>query len=158
MIAEALIQQGINVKLHLVGINKMPQLALPSYVIQHGFINQRNPLGLTKIKAIFQDAHFFIMPTQADCTPIVFSEANSFGVPCITNNVGGIGTIIKNGVNGQTFNPRSQVEEYVNFIKDIYSDKDKYLALALSSYNEYEVRLNWTVAGKRIVDLLKDLI
>lgn len=156
-VAEILNSLGIKTILHVAGIKKIPLKKIPDFVINHGFINKANKEGRVRIDTLLAQSHFLILPTLAEAYGLVFCEANSFGVPCISTNVGGITTIVKNNVNGMTFSLSDNPELYALYIHSVFTDKKRYNELALSSYNEYSQRLNWNVAGKAITGLLKEL-
>ncbi|MEW5859402.1 MAG: glycosyltransferase, partial [Cyanobacteriota bacterium] len=97
-------------------------------------------------------------PSQAEAYGNVFCEANSYGVPCISTKVGGIPTVIKDDVNGKLFSITSNIQEYCTYIYDLFSDYGAYKKLALSSFNEYQTRLNWSVTAQSAQKLFMDLI
>ena len=53
----------------------------------------------------FAESHFLVLPTQADCTPLVIAEANAFGVPCLVSVLGGLPTLVQDGQNGRLYPP-----------------------------------------------------
>jgi glycosyltransferase involved in cell wall biosynthesis len=148
---------GLKTELNIAGIRNLPIDNLPDYIINHGYISKRTQEGIDKIGQLFINSHFLVLPSVADCTPIVYSEANSYGVPCITTNVGGIPTIIKDDINGKTFGLNAEVAVWRDYILNSFSDNAKYNALCMSSFGEYQNRLNWNVAGKTILNYLKEL-
>lgn len=154
-VAEKLNAVGLPAELHIAGISNFPADRFPSYVINHGFISKKDEAGKAKIEKLISDSHFLILPTKAECYGLVFCEANAFGVPCIASDVGGIPTIIKDHINGKTFSLTESIEAYIKFIQSYFNDYQKYEQLALSSFNEYITRLNWDVAGKQVMELLK---
>ena len=154
-VAGLLNQRGIPTELHVVGCD--PPVSLPEYVKLHGFISKTSDDGKRYLDELFAQAHFFILPTRADCTPVVFSEAGSFGLPVLTTNVGGIPSIISNGKNGQAFGIIDEPEAYCVYIERLFSSKIGYEQLALSSYKEYAERLNWASAGRKVSGLLHEL-
>jgi len=101
-VAEELHQRNINVHLDLVGIKDAP-IALPDYITNHGFISKHTEEGKNKLIKLFKEAYFFILPTLFDCAPIVVAEASSFGVPALSNRVGGVNCVVKDNLNGMTF-------------------------------------------------------
>ncbi len=157
-VAKQLNKLGLNTELTLVGCQPTDQGSLPSFVKSLGFISKSTNEGKLQIDRLIADAHFLIIPSIADCTPIVFCEANSLGVPCISRRVGGIPTIIKDNVNGKLFDLHSASIEYSEYIFDIFTNYDRYQELALSAFNEYESRLNWRVSGQKVKDLLMKTI
>jgi glycosyltransferase involved in cell wall biosynthesis len=88
----------------------------------------------------------------------VFCEANSFGVPCISSRAGGIPTIIRPNINGNLFDLDADISEYCDYIHNLFANYVNYKDLALSSFHEYESRLNWDVAGQKVKSLLETIL
>lgn len=156
-IAKKLNESGIKTILHIAGNKENPIHPLPDFVINHGFISKSTKEGEEKIIKLMAESHFLLLPTRAEAYGLVFCEANSLALPSIATNVGGIPTIIKNHVNGQMFELADTEETYADYIASIFGNQTKYEQLALSSYNEFQSRLNWRVAGDTISNLLKEL-
>jgi glycosyltransferase involved in cell wall biosynthesis len=153
-VANLLTQRGIRTELHIAGCNS--PVRLPNFVKHHGFISKKTEEGRKHLDQLFSEAHFLILPSQADCVPVVFSEASSFGLPSLTTRVGGISTAIQDGKNGQTFSVDENPEKYCDYIERFISSKQEYKELALSSFREYSERLNWLSAGSRVYDLIRE--
>jgi glycosyltransferase involved in cell wall biosynthesis len=157
-VARDLNAAGLPTELLVVG--SQPRMAgrLPGFVRYHGAISPSSPTRLAQFSALLADAHFMLLPTRADCTPVVFNEANAFGVPCLTTRVGGITTVIKDGVNGWTFGPDAAVSSYCDYIWTQFNARERYRELARAAQNEYETRLNWSVAGRAVTKLIASRI
>lgn len=153
-VAADLNRRGIPAELHIAG--SAPPGELPGFVKQHGFVSKKTEAGRRLLDDLFARSHFFIMPTLADCTPIVFPEASSYGLPVLTTNVGGIPTIIHEGLNGFMFSPDDPPAAYGDVIERLWSSRAEYEQLALSSFAEYAERLNWAVAGRQVRDLIEE--
>lgn len=153
-VAEKLNNSGLKTELTIVGCQPSVDKPLPDFVKVLGFIPKSTSEGKKKIYQLIADSHFLILPSIADCSPIVFCEANSLAVPCISRNVGGIPTIIKDDLNGKLFERDSDSTEYCKYIFNIFTNYAQYKELALSAFNEYKSRLNWRVAGQKVKDLL----
>jgi glycosyltransferase involved in cell wall biosynthesis len=156
-ITKQLNEAGLRTELHIAGMRSLPPMDMPDQVIDHGFISKSTLGGRTKIEDLIAQSHFLILPTKAEAYGLVFCEANSFGVPNIATNVGGIPTIVKDHLNGRLFSVSASAGDYANYILQLFTDYDEYERLALSSFNEFQQRLNWNVSGKRLADLLKTL-
>jgi glycosyltransferase involved in cell wall biosynthesis len=156
-VAEKLNNSGLKTELTIVGCQPSVDKPLPNFVKVLGFIPKSTSEGKKKIYQLIADSHFLILPSIADCSPIVFCEANSLGVPCLSRRVGGIPTIIKDNLNGKLFDRDSDPIEYCEYIYNIFTNYNQYKELALSAFNEYESRLNWRVAGQEVRDLLMTL-
>jgi glycosyltransferase involved in cell wall biosynthesis len=155
-VAKQLNQAGLKTELTVVGCQPQIEEPLPDFVKALGFISKSTQEGKQKIQKLIMESHFLILPTLADCTPIVFCEANSLGVPCLSTKVGGIPTMIHDGINGQLFEKNAQISEYCDYIANLFTNYSNYQNLALSAFNEYKSRLNWQVAGKKIKNLLEE--
>lgn len=153
-VAGLLNERGIRTELHIAGCS--PGKKVPDFVVQHGFISKQTEEGNKHLAQLFLDSDFLILPTIREAFGLVFAEASSFGLPSLTTNVGGIPTAIKNGKNGQTFSLSADDGEYCDYIQGLISSKQKYQDLALSSFNEYKNRLNWSVSGNIVKDLLHE--
>lgn len=157
-VAKKLNNSGLNTELTVVGCQPIVEGSLPDFVKPLGFIQKSTPEGKNKIYQLIANSHFLILPSIADCTPIVFCEANSLGVPCVSRKVGGIPSIIKDDLNGKLFDKDSDSTEYCEYIYNLFMNYSEYQNLALSAFHEYESRLNWKVAGEKIKELLTTII
>jgi glycosyltransferase involved in cell wall biosynthesis len=152
---------GIGLKAELIIVGCIPPIhkeALPEFAKVVGFVDKSLPEGTEKINQLFIESHFLILPTLADCTPQVFNEANSFAVPVLSTDVGGINTLIQDGLNGKTFHVNASVSEYGDYIVKLMTDYSSYENLAYSSFEQYESRLNWQVSIGSVKKLVQELI
>ena len=154
-VAKKLNESGLKTELTIVGCPPQIKGPIPDFVRSLGFISKATIEGQDRINQLCMESHFLILPTLADCTPIVFCEANSLGVPCLSTSVGGIPTMIRNHANGQLFAAADSVQDYCDYISDMFENYDRYKKLAFSSFLEYESRLNWGVAGHQVKSLLQ---
>lgn len=157
-VAKELNRMGLKTELLVAGCQPITNEPLPSFVTTLGFINKSTHQGLEKMNKLFCESHFFIMPSKAETYGLVFCEANSFGTPCLATDVGGIPTIIKDGLNGKTFSLKASISEYCNYILSLMANYSEYKKLALSSFNEYQSRLNWGVAAQTAKQLIMDMV
>jgi glycosyltransferase involved in cell wall biosynthesis len=157
-IAQELNNAGLKTELTVVGCQPITHQPLPEFVRVIEFLDKSQPEGLEKMNKLFTESHFLILPTIADCSPHVFAEANSFGLPSLTTNVGGISTIVKDEINGKVFSLEASIDEYCNYITSMMAHYHEYQKLALSSFREYQERLNWQAAVKNVKRYLIELI
>jgi glycosyltransferase involved in cell wall biosynthesis len=156
-VAEALHKAGQPVSVDFVGCMPPQEVAIPPYINCHGFISKHDPAGLTKLSQLMREAHFLFVPSRAEAFGIVFCEANAFGLPCLTSPVGGIGTIIKDNINGMKFALDDGVSVYCDYIMDLMQNYSRYEELALSAFNEYHTRLNWQTSTGIVKQLIAEL-
>jgi glycosyltransferase involved in cell wall biosynthesis len=136
--------EGFKCKLFLVGCETTLDEDDPD--VEHiPFLNKNNSREFDKLYEIYSRSHFLLLPTHADCTPIVFSEAAAFGIPVLTNDTGGNSSVIREGVNGYLFPAGSDESYYADTIKKVFFNKELYLMLRKNSREEFDRRLSWKV-------------
>ena len=133
---------GRPVKLHIIGAN--PELRQPSEsIIVHGFINKGSAEGRVQFDRIMKQASFLFVPTRQDCSPMVFAEANSYGVPVITTSTGGVADVVHEGVNGHLLPIDAKADAYADLIWAVWADQSRYNRLRNSSRRRFTDVLNW---------------
>jgi glycosyltransferase involved in cell wall biosynthesis len=153
-VADLLNRRGIRTELHVAGCE--PPMVPPPFVTCHGFISKSTEQGRNRLDQLMADSHFLILPSRAECFGVVFAEASSFGLPSLATRVGGIPAAVRDGRNGQTFALDASPDEYSNYIETLLVTPERYRALALSSFEEYRTRLNWTSAANRVMALIEE--
>lgn len=156
-ILEELNRRGFKAELYIVGCTVPAGTTLPANAVNTGFINKNTPEGLQQIGELLESSHFLLLPTLADCTPIVFCEANAFGLPVLTHDVGGIASVIENDVNGHCFGLQDPVSAWADYIME-HLEPAAYNRLCLSSFGRYASTLNWPVNVKKLIAELKPLV
>lgn len=99
---ERLAGQGRRVRLHLVGAGpdeaslrqRVLQFEDPATVVFEG------PVNHDRIRALYEAADLFCIPSFAEGIPIVLMEAMASGIPCITTQIAGIPELIRPGLDG----------------------------------------------------------
>ena len=90
-----------------------------------GLLNKVVMLGLRKdIPDILKSIDVFVLPTLQEALGTSFLEAMAMGKPVIGTNVGGVGEVIKDGVNGYLVEPDNPVALADAIIK-MFRDKEK---------------------------------
>ena len=151
--ARSLAAAGHPVKLHLIG--SAPDLLSDKHVLVHGFINKSTQEGVERLSSIMRQASFLFVPTRQDCYGMVFSEANSFGLPVITTRTGGVPGVVVEGVNGHLLSSEAGPDEYARLIWTVWSDPARYSRLRDSSWRRFSEVLNWgswLEQAKKVID------
>lgn len=153
-VAERLNQEGYPTELILAGCQ--PPFELPAFVRCLGFFDRRNPAQQQAFEEQLAASHFLILPSRAECYGHVLCEANAFGVPVLATAVGGIPTVVREGLNGYTFALDAPIAEYCDVIRTYQGQA--YLKLAKSARDEFETRLNWDVAVRQVCERLRSWV
>jgi glycosyltransferase involved in cell wall biosynthesis len=156
-VAQKLNALNIPTTLHLAGLPSLPPGLDKTNIVDHGFISKSSAKKEMRLCKLIAQCDFLMLPSMADCTPVAFSEANAFGVPCLASRVGGHDSIIKDGVNGKTFLHADFVDNSVAYIRSLVEQEKTYKELCYSSYKEYQDELNWRVTGEKIAKLIKSI-
>ncbi|MCP4418703.1 MAG: glycosyltransferase family 4 protein [Chloroflexi bacterium] len=157
-IAKRLNQQGLKTKLTIIGNvpDEIKNTLLP-FVHPVGFISKATEDGRNAIHKLLAESHFLLAPSKAETFGIAHCEASAYGVPSIATDVGGVKTVIRDGINGKLFSLNANIQSYCHYILDLMSDRSRYEALALSSYKEYATRLNWTAVSRQLMNTLTEV-
>jgi len=155
--AKRLYEHGLNTELHVLGSSPPAEIDLPDYVKVHGFVSKETLEGQRFIHDKMKGAHFLILPTRADCTPIVYAEFNAYGIPVLTTDVGGITSLIREDMNGRTFPLEARGQAYADYILELFSRNGDYVKMAHTSYREYRDRLNWHHSGELMMAVLEQV-
>jgi glycosyltransferase involved in cell wall biosynthesis len=80
-------------ELHIVTRDRVPDQT--GVTTHHGLTN-----GSPELRALYEGADAFVLPTLADCFSIAAIEAMAAGLPVLTSDVGGISDIVVEGATG----------------------------------------------------------
>ena len=151
---ELLRAKGVDACLHVVGV--APAGAVSSDGVRyHGVLSKADEQHRLELREVMQMCALLFLPTRQDCTPMVFSEGNSFGMPGISTDTGGVSSVITEGVNGHLLPLAAGPEQYADLIALIWSDRDKFVALRKSSRLQYERVLNWKTWASQSAALIR---
>ena len=149
-------EKGIDATLHIVGIKILPAYCRKyDFIINHGFLNKKNPTDYQQYIKVFSNSHIMLLPTQAECSAIVYCEAAGFGLPTYTYATGGTENYVVNGVNGHALLPTQKANDFAMCIlEDI---KLKHMqALHEGALNLYSEKLSWSAWAKRFKRIIDD--
>lgn len=156
-VVKILNDNGLKTELNIVG-GKPGKWPLPYFAKYHGYLNKNNRNDYQKLIRLYTGSQLFFMPSRQEAYGLVFCEANSFGIPVIGTNMGGVPTIIKDGINGFTFDVNSSPEQYSVKIAEILSNPSYCSELSINSFNEFITRLNWDVSCNKVKELLGEIV
>lgn len=162
-------RKGVDIALDVVELlNEMGQAAEMTvcglsgpqsrYVKFVGPYRKSLPNELSEYVTLYRSAHILLHPARFEAAGIVPSEAAAFATPTVTNETGGLGTTVKNGVSGIVLSGGSQATDYANAIVGLISDRERYYSLCETTRARYEAELNWGVGGACVAGLLREMV
>ncbi len=137
---ELLLSEGYDVTLTVCGCAPSK---LHSKIRTYTFLNKNLESDLIILTNIYKESNLLFVPTRADCSPIIFCEANAFGLPVLSSNTGGVTEIIEDGINGFCLEYKATPRDYANTIISMMKDKEGYEKLCKTSKEKYDKELNW---------------
>lgn len=153
-VLQNLLHAGVDIKLIVCGCVPPSEFHIPGMTIIP-FLNKNDQKDFRLFEELLAQSHFLLLPTRADCTPLVNCEANAYGIPVITTDVGGVTDTVFNGINGYCLPFDAGSAEYAGLIDNIFSDKNRYQELIISSRDIYDQKLNWNVFADSLAKMLR---
>jgi glycosyltransferase involved in cell wall biosynthesis len=155
--AASLQRQGISASLTIVGCTPPEGVTLPPYVTNIPYLSKTNQSNFQTLDRLFRAADFFILPTTAECTPIVFCEAAAYSLPALATDTGGVGSVVLDGVSGCLVPEGSTGSDYATLIMKIMETPGLYPELARNSRCRFDKVLNWNQWAKTITGIAHSL-
>lgn len=148
--------QGYNVKLSICGCPIPSGLNDPD-MEEIPYINKNIPEENYKFHQMMLTHHFFILPTRAECYGMVFAEASAYALPIVTTDTGGIGSVVKDGVNGFKLPLTATGEDFGKTIENIFFKRESYEEMRISTRNFFEQVLHWDNFSNQIYKVIARL-
>ncbi len=156
LIAKSLINLGCSARLDIVGCRPTLSKCEESFAVVHGRLNLDAEGDRFKMEHLQSEAHFMVVPSEAECFGIVFSEACALGLPSIARGVHAVPSIVEDGVNGILIRETTSPEEVASRILQCISDVESYRSMSLAARSRFERDLNWEQFGKRLGFILRE--
>ncbi|WP_053979888.1 glycosyltransferase family 4 protein [Marinagarivorans algicola] len=148
--AQTLQRQGIACQLTIIGCT--PPITLDSALCTViPFLDKNKPAQQAQYHDLLSQAHFLLLPTRADCTPMVIAEANAFSCPALASDVGGIPSLISNNDNGFLLPRDATGDDYAQKIITFINDAKRYKGLSERSFSFYQHNLTWSAWAKHVL-------
>lgn len=148
-VVRALRDRGIDA--HLDAIGDVPPGG--DAVRSRGMLSARDPLQRAALLEAFEMSDAYILPTEADISPVAILEAASFSVPSIATAVGGIPEMIEDGVSGLLFpdyDPGVWAERIAAQIRARSLPE-----MGLRARDRYERTGNWRSVAQRMLERIE---
>lgn len=156
-ITKLLNERGFRARLTVVGPDRLPtRYAMDPDVEFVGRIVKSADGARANLASFYRRAHFLLLPTRADCTPVAIAEAAAYGVPSVASDVGGIASMIDDGVTGSVLSASASARDYADRIVAAYDGGDgSYTDMRRAARNAYLERLNWDRSTAEMLSILR---
>lgn len=154
-IIEALNQKGLHTRLTVCGT--VPPHPASETLRIVPFLDKNDPQDLALLKSLLLDASYLVLPTRAECSPIVLCEAFAYGLPPISRRVGGVPEMIEHGISGFCLDLGASPKDHADLIFEHYQNPDAYLQTRRACREQYEQTFNWDHWAQKVFELTHDL-
>lgn len=151
--AAELVRRGRPVVLDVVG--QSPPGPVPPFVTVHGFLDKRSPADRQRLTDLLRSAHALVLPTRADCVPMVIAEAYAHGLPAAVTAVGGVSSVVEDGVTGRLLPLAADAAAWATAVEGMLWPEERRDSLSRAALARFRQSLNWPVAVGRVVELLQ---
>jgi glycosyltransferase involved in cell wall biosynthesis len=142
---KALRERGVHAELTMVGC--VPPRAHPG-VTAIEYLDKDDPAQAARLRQLYLQAHVFLFPTRADCSPISLCEAAAFGLPSVATDVGGIADILQDDA-GLLVPAGADGPSFADRIEELIDDPALYAVLTRATRQAFDARLNWGAWASR---------
>jgi glycosyltransferase involved in cell wall biosynthesis len=123
-----------------------------------GLPGTRIHLGLKadtpELLALYRKANIFVLPTIADCSPLVIFEAMAAGLPVIATRIGGISEMVIHGETGLLIPPSSPVA-LSEAIRELAKDPTRRRAMGIAGRRRVEKYFDGPRNYRSLIALIK---
>lgn len=126
-------------------------------VIFHGKLMRNVDSQRKQLISLYKNADLFILPTKADCSPVVMSEAYQYGLPFISTRTGGVADLVIDGETGYLFELEDSGKTYATKIHSLVDNPLEYKRIsdaARKRYENHHSRASWLREFGKIIEKL----
>jgi glycosyltransferase involved in cell wall biosynthesis len=151
-----------NIQLRLAGLDPDCDLGktIRSFAIKNKLEEKIAVLGRLPPQQILEEAQkasIFVLPSHIDNSPNSLCEAMLMGMPCIAAHVGGIPTLINDGVNGLLYHDRDPYILADKIIK-LLDNRDLALGLGIQGRKTALIRHDRKKIADRTVEIYQNIL
>lgn len=124
------------------------------YIKKVGFLDKSNSNQKIAFIDLYKKAHFFIMPTKAECVGMSFIEATSVGLPAVGTEIGGVPEAVKDEKTGLIIRKNHTAKDVARWINEKFHNELTYVKFAENSFKLYKEKLNWKSWGNTVFEII----
>ena len=121
--------------------------------MDHGEASDRD-----RHRDILRRAHLAILPSVSEMYGIAPIESAAFGRPAVVSAVGGLTTVVEDGVTGRCLPVDTPVSGWADAIESMVAPPERYRACSAAAFHRYQKELNWNAWGSRVKALVEELV
>lgn len=98
--------------------------------------------GSDELLALYREADVLVLPTEQDALPRALGEALATGLPCLANDVGGIGDVVQSDRTGYLMSRDATAEEWAQKIRWLAGHPEQLERLSIQARQFAEAELD----------------
>ena len=155
-IAAQLRLRGWKATLHYVGPHR-PECE-SAVVTWAGRLELGNPEDALRHRVLLKKCHIALLPSLAEMYGISPIESAAFARPAVVADVGGLPTVVLDGLTGRVLPVKTACGGWVDAIEEMISQEDRYASFSSEAFKRYRSVLNWPAWGASVRKLMEELI
>jgi glycosyltransferase involved in cell wall biosynthesis len=148
-----LVNEGLSFRWDIVGCEVPADYKRP-YIVEHGWLSKDNGAESVFLRQLYIDSDLFVLPTRADAYGVAFGEAASAGLPVISRDTGGVGSVVLHERTGLLIPESGTANSLAVAIRRLSEDASLRKSMSAESRRHYESSLSWAAVGARISSVL----
>jgi glycosyltransferase involved in cell wall biosynthesis len=152
-------RRGIAARLTIVGCQ--PELAAEEMAFCEilGRLDKSVPGELERMRSLYLESDFFIMPSRGESAGIVYCEAMGSGCPSLATQTGGIASMVRDNVTGRVVEwGANTVSELADYAIKLWNDPAAYRELCQSCCRTFEWEFRWEVGWRKLGRIMEEVV
>ena len=154
-ITRELRRRGWGAKLHFVGPRRAACKQLE--VTWEGYLSRDDAAHVQKHHQLMRDCHVALLPSAAEMYGIAPVESAAFGRPAVVSGVGGLPTVVLDGVSGRVVPVDAEVAVWADAVEHVAADPQRYAEYGRAARARFDETLNWDAWGRALRAVIEDL-
>lgn len=142
---------GVPVEATIVGDWPPAWLPMPDNVRCLDLLSHSGTAAKARLDRIFTSAHFLVLPSRADCSPVVVAEASSYALPVVCTPVGGLPEMVQDGVTGLVGDFDGDLDRTARRLAAAFRAPDRWRSLARGSRARHRAAFNWDTHAQALL-------
>jgi len=150
-------KDGVNA--HLTVVGRCPEKHRKHKAITYvGFLDKNRPWDAAKLNRLYTEAHLLLLPSRADCTPMVLGEAMAFGTPVLASDTGGVGAVIGGNGAGTLMAQKASPQDWADKIWACIKDHGTYEMMSDAAFDRAANVLSWDTWAHQLDLLIRHIV